>query len=333
MAISFDAANRARDLLVQVRSTLGEVGDANIGFVAARWSDRSRRTQLGEASRQVGEAAELLRTYGVEGSHYDKIGMAALDRLQKSIDEIRLGDRRVAKLVGRQMHTSYGDPFNRTAHSLYAHLQQAELTALEMPGRPYWKSATDLTSEQWLEFSDALHASAANILRRSDAELTIADRRALDRIGMRSNANALLVGYPSDSMWGVHQLGGSHYTGDPAGKLEDIRAWVANDPTKYLSGPIDGPYRARRVLGAANRILRQVPEQLTGPVAGLRDETVDLVERNLGRMDGSRRDTYGRHPDYAEIGRIRANLPLLSLGSAKAGSGANVPNAVEQLTW
>ena len=68
------------------------------------------------------------------------------------------------------------------------------------------------------------------------------------------------------------------------------------------------------------------PKPVADPVARLREETVALVERNLARIEGSRRDTYARNPDYAEIGRIRENLPLLGLGSAKAGQG-------ERLTW
>ena len=316
MAISFDAANRARDLLVQVRSTLDEVGDPEIGFVAARWTDRSRRAQLGEASRQVGEAAELLRTYGVEGSRFDKIGMAALDRLQSAIDEIRVGDKRVAKRVGRELYTAYGDPFTRTARNLDSHLKQAELTALLMPGRPHWGDTSKFTPTQWHEFSDSLHASAANVLRRSDDELTLVDYEALDRIGMRGQANSLLVGYPHDSLWGVHQLRGSHYTGDPIGKLQDIRAWLAEDATQFISGPIDKPRRALRVIEAANKLISRMPDNVADPVAKLREETVELIERNAARIDGSRRDTYGRHPDYAEIGKAVGDMQGIAGGLA-----------------
>lgn len=50
-------------------------------------------------------------------------------------------------------------------------------------------------------------------------------------------------------------------------------------------------------------------------VATIRQETLELIDRNLARLAGNHPDGavrgYVNHPDYAEIGRIRANLGLL----------------------
>lgn len=68
------------------------------------------------------------------------------------------------------------------------------------------------------------------------------------------------------------------------------------------------------------QVLRTLREGLSGPSAHvdldhLRAETLELVERNLARLEGRPLEGaargFGRHPDYAEVGRIRANLDLM----------------------
>jgi hypothetical protein len=326
LAISFDAANHARDLLMQVRSTLEEVGDPKIGWIANRWGDGARRAKLGEASRQVGEAADLLRTYGVTGSRYEQIGMAALDRLRTSIDELRVDERRVAKVVGRGLEPdSWGDPFRRNPRNLDERLLHAELTALELPLRAAWSKVpqTSRPAEEWIAYGDALHASAANILHRSDDELSRADLAALERIGFRSQSSALYLDFPTDDIGQPITL---RWAKDRGAVLADIRRWNSPDVATQISGDVFTSRRAWRVLEAAQQVIDEMPADVPAPIATLRAETLELMERNTGRIDGTRRDTYGRNPDYAEIGRIRENLALLQLGGTKAA-------APERLTW
>ncbi len=63
-------------------------------------------------------------------------------------------------------------------------------------------------------------------------------------------------------------------------------------------------------------------------VAAARDEALELIDRNVGRMSGARSDTYGRHPDYAEIGRIASIARVLDAVDRPAASGV-----AETLTW
>ncbi|MCW2920346.1 MAG: hypothetical protein JWL76_220 [Thermoleophilia bacterium] len=73
-------------------------------------------------------------------------------------------------------------------------------------------------------------------------------------------------------------------------------------------------------------------------VGALRRQTLELVDRNLSRLAGHTPEGevvgYGRHPDYAEVGRVRANVTLLDqlaqVDRARAGGAAA---ASEQLAW
>jgi hypothetical protein len=77
--------------------------------------------------------------------------------------------------------------------------------------------------------------------------------------------------------------------------------------------------------GLAGRVLRPELEQV-------RAQTLELLDRNLDRMRGVRIDTFGRHPDYAEIGRVAANLHLIdAIQHPPAATAAS--SAAEQLTW
>jgi hypothetical protein len=63
----------------------------------------------------------------------------------------------------------------------------------------------------------------------------------------------------------------------------------------------------------------------------LREQTLELIDRNLDRIAGRRRDTFANHPDYAEVGRVVSNVTLLdamrALSVQKAAPGA------ERLVW
>ncbi len=100
--------------------------------------------------------------------------------------------------------------------------------------------------------------------------------------------------------------------------------------------------KTRNVAGQLEAHLQTVRDRLqTAPVAdelaAARDEALTLADRNLARIRGERFDTYGRHPDYAEVGRIVATAKLLDQLAPRpaavddAARGAAV--AGEQLGW
>jgi hypothetical protein len=76
--------------------------------------------------------------------------------------------------------------------------------------------------------------------------------------------------------------------------------------------------------------------KVNGPAVQVRDRALELVDRNLARVDGERwlrwRDGYQNYPDHAELGRVRSTWQLLeqlatpaeraSAPSADAGAGA-----------
>ena len=67
-------------------------------------------------------------------------------------------------------------------------------------------------------------------------------------------------------------------------------------------------------LASSLRLARNVVERHPAgepAIRTLRDEAVELADRNLARMAGERTDTYGRHPDYAEVGRFASIANLL----------------------
>jgi hypothetical protein len=89
-------------------------------------------------------------------------------------------------------------------------------------------------------------------------------------------------------------------------------------------------------LASSLRLARNVIEsQPAGDaaIAGLRTEALELADRNLARMAGERTDTYGRHPDYAEVGRFASIATLLhELRSAAEAAKPAAPVA-ETLAW
>jgi hypothetical protein len=70
----------------------------------------------------------------------------------------------------------------------------------------------------------------------------------------------------------------------------------------------------------------------------MRDELLATIDRNLDRIRGRRTDTFGRHPDYAEVGRVAENARLLHLLSQatprpSAVAPATVARPAEVLPW
>ena len=62
---------------------------------------------------------------------------------------------------------------------------------------------------------------------------------------------------------------------------------------------------------------RAIPETNT-TLADVRRSTLELLDANIDRMLGRRTDTYSRHPDYAEVGRIVSSAKLVDTLSTPA---------------
>ena len=69
----------------------------------------------------------------------------------------------------------------------------------------------------------------------------------------------------------------------------------------------------------------------------LRDQALEIADRNLARMRGERTDTFGRHPDYAEVGRFVSIADLLDAlkpnASTAHATSHTASTAAETLTW
>ena len=102
--------------------------------------------------------------------------------------------------------------------------------------------------------------------------------------------------------------------------------------TAVLRGSVDRP-------GAGTEgTLRAIADSLTAPGAHeelepLRLQTLELVERNIARLQGRTPSGavrgYGNHPDYGEIGRVRANLDLIDAVTRRHAA----EDAGELLRW
>ncbi len=67
-------------------------------------------------------------------------------------------------------------------------------------------------------------------------------------------------------------------------------------------------------------------------IAGIRSQALELADRNLERMSGLRSDTFGTHPDYAEVGRIVSIAELLDAVTPRPATPKPAP-ASDMLTW
>lgn len=125
-----------------------------------------------------------------------------------------------------------------------------------------------------------------------------------------------------------------------AGEATVARAGMTIDDLRRLS--TDALARAGKTSrGDVLAHLREVRAELvqdTGDhgtaVAALRARSMDLIDRNIARVLGERADTYSRHPDYAEVGRVVSNVELLR--TVRSSPGAAPPSAgsiAEALSW
>jgi hypothetical protein len=162
-----------------------------------------------------------------------------------------------------------------------------------------------------------------------------------------------------------------HDLRDPAAALAELRTALANDqpfnvhrmaallsdPVAVRAAGIDDAMVARSVTrqlqaagtsemkGAPLRLVmeatreRLVSRTLRPEFEQLRTDVLALLDRNLDRMRGVRLDTFGQHPDYAEVGRVAAQLQLLDAVDTRAAAttAAEATTATttagETLTW
>jgi hypothetical protein len=100
------------------------------------------------------------------------------------------------------------------------------------------------------------------------------------------------------------------------------------EAVKALSGAGTGSTDALRAT------LERVRERLLATpatddrVTRIRQQAIELADANIDRMAGRRTDTFSRHPDYAEVGRIVSIAELLEATRQRAAAPA-----ADVLTW
>jgi hypothetical protein len=96
------------------------------------------------------------------------------------------------------------------------------------------------------------------------------------------------------------------------------------------------PSSVRDGLVHMRSALEQLPH--SAEAAPIRADALELIDRNLSRIAGHTPDGavrgYGTHPDYAELGRVRAHLSLLqAIAADEARKAARTGDAAATLTW
>ena len=98
------------------------------------------------------------------------------------------------------------------------------------------------------------------------------------------------------------------------------------------------PGGARRTLVRARDLLdRMGPAVTRDATRSIADDTRDLIDRNLARIDGSIVDDinegYLSHPDYAEVGRVQARIGMLRQLGAESSPTVHPAESAETLAW
>lgn len=96
--------------------------------------------------------------------------------------------------------------------------------------------------------------------------------------------------------------------------------------------------KAKQLVGTLEHVRDDIAtRKMPAAFGSLRTELLELADRNLDRMRGVRHDTFGQHPDYAEIGRITSMLELINRAEALPKPTPAIATAttarVETLTW
>jgi hypothetical protein len=78
---------------------------------------------------------------------------------------------------------------------------------------------------------------------------------------------------------------------------------------------------------------RVATHELADELEPLRAQALELIDRNVARMDGLRSDTYSWHPDYAEVGRVASLAQVLDAAAGVRPTVANAVDDAERLAW
>ena len=118
------------------------------------------------------------------------------------------------------------------------------------------------------------------------------------------------------------------------------------------SDSVAGTRSVRSSLELIRDGMRTTPAP-SAELAPIHKQTLELLDRNIARLGGTTPDGairgYSNHPDYAEVGRIRANMTLLeharttttdvtTTATGSAADAASAPAAAattsaETLAW
>jgi hypothetical protein len=112
--------------------------------------------------------------------------------------------------------------------------------------------------------------------------------------------------------------------GRPLEEFGISRALLSELFTRHLAGAgATWDSKASQLVGSLQHARDDIAtRQLPAALEPLRSEMLELADRNLGRMLGLRHDTFGSHPDYAEIGRLTSMLELVNRAETLAASKA-----------
>jgi hypothetical protein len=113
-----------------------------------------------------------------------------------------------------------------------------------------------------------------------------------------------------------------------AGLTDDV---LHQQAVRALAGPggTSTESLAMHLTRVRDRIARNASDDPA--IVNLRAQALDIADRNLERIAGTRTDTFGRHPDYAEVGQFVSIAQLLDTLDAAAAPVAKPVG--ETLTW
>ncbi len=179
--------------------------------------------------------------------------------------------------------------------------------------KPLEQIASELAAELY-PYDARVDQYFAGWAMRNDPAYVARFEAAIDALAASSASaeqRAMVIAHPSE----LDQL----IAGRPdAERLAIAMAMLDNDATASSRSVKDTLVAIRDSLGAR--------DGATGQVAELVAQTRELVDRNISRLEGRTPEGavrgYSNHPDYAEIGRLRANLQLIERLEAGATTGA-----------
>jgi hypothetical protein len=249
----------------------------------------------------------------------------------------------------RGAHATLDSP-HAAAHQYFDAWQVSTIDVVQRRARIDELFAGDprrMLPDQWRELTALLRAGGHDIVEHPwfpGVRVDFATRHAM--LGGYDQVRGLAPTWMSAS---EHQLAVARSQLLQAGDLDELARSMVQRGRLDVVG-IDG------AQAAAVRLRHLVPDNLnvardwlvdvrralegvetSGPAAELRAAAIEMVDRNLARVDGRRglrfRDGYANHPDYAELGRVRNTWQLLERLSAPAPTATVPAEAGAVLRW